>query len=46
MPFAATWIDLEITVLSEVTQTKKQIPYSITYVDLKENDTNELSKWK
>ena len=28
--FAATWLDLEITILSEVSQTEKQISYDIT----------------
>ena len=43
MPFAATWIDLEIIILSEVSQKEKdKIPYDITYMwDLK-YDTNEL----
>ena len=41
MPFAATWMDLEITILSEVRE--RQISYDITYMwDLKKNDTNEL----
>ena len=30
MPSAATWTDLEITILSEVSQ--RQIPYDITYM--------------
>ena len=30
MPFAATWVDLEIIILSEVNQTKKD-KYYITY---------------
>ena len=39
IPFAATWLDLEIIILSEVSLTKK----NITYVkNLKNNDTNEL----
>ena len=41
MAFAATWMDLEITILSEVSQ--RQISYDITYMwNLKTNDTNEL----
>ena len=30
MPFAATWMDLEFTILSEVRE--RQISYNITYV--------------
>ena len=32
MPFAATWMDLEIIILSEVNQTEKDISYDITYM--------------
>ena len=38
MPFEATWMQLEILILSEVSQ--KQI-YDVTYVESK-NDTDEL----
>ena len=31
MPFAATWMDLEITILSEVSQTEKD-KYDIIYM--------------
>ena len=31
-PFAATWMDLESVILSEVCQTEKEIPYNTTYV--------------
>ena len=41
MPFAETWMDLEIIMLSEVSQ--RQISYDIAYMwNLKKNDTNEL----
>ena len=40
MPFAATWMDLEIIILSEVNQ--RQISYDITYMCNLKNDTNEL----
>ena len=42
MPFAATWMDLEIT-LSEVSQSEKTviIRYCL-YAEPKKNDTNEL----
>ena len=43
MPFAATWMDLEIIILSEVSQTEKDKYHDITYMrNLKKNDTNEL----
>ena len=43
MTFAATWMDLEIVILSEVSQTEKDI-YDITYMlNLKKKKgTNEL----
>ena len=34
MPFAATWMDLEIVILSEVSQTKTNIIYCL-YVESK-----------
>ena len=42
MPLAATWMDLEIVILSEVRE--RQISYDITYMwNLKKkNGTNEL----
>ena len=40
MPFAATWMDLEITILSEINQKGKDIAYDIMW-NLK-YDTNEL----
>jgi len=44
MPFSATWMDPEIIMLSEVTQTEKN-EYHITYMwnlKKKKNDTNEF----
>ena len=41
MPFSATWIDLEIIILSEVSQTKADIIWYHLYVESKKN-TNEL----
>ena len=32
MLFAATWMDIEIVILSEVSQTKGQISYDIAYM--------------
>ena len=42
-PFTATWMDLEIITLSEVSQTGKDKYHDITYLwNLKKNDTDEL----
>ena len=41
MPFAATRIDLEIIILSEVSQKERQIPYDITYMWNLKYGTNE-----
>ena len=41
MPFAATWMDVEIIILGEVS--KRQTSYDITFMwNLKKKDTNEL----
>ena len=32
MPFAATWMDREIIILSEGSQKESQTPYDITYM--------------
>ena len=32
MTFAATWMQLEIIILSEISQKERQIPYDITYI--------------
>ena len=42
MPFAATWMDLEIIILSEVSQRERQISYGITYIWTQKNSTNKL----
>ena len=41
MPFTATWMDLEIIILSEVNQTEKD-KYHITYMCNLKYDTNDL----
>ena len=40
MPLAATWVDLEIMILSEISQ--RQILYDVTYMWNLKNDTKEL----
>ena len=40
MPFAATWMGLEIIILSEVRE--RQISYDIAYIWNLKNVTNEL----
>ena len=42
MPFATTWMDLEIIVVSEVREREGQISYDTTYMWNLKNDTNEL----
>ena len=32
--FAATWVDIEIIILSEVNQKEKDVPYYITYHEI------------
>ena len=42
MPFAATWIQLEIIILSEVkSERERQIPYDITYMWNLKHGTDE-----
>jgi len=44
MPFSAKWIDLEIVILSEVSQTEEKYSVDIPYMwNLKRNDTDELT---
>jgi len=42
MPFEATWMNLEIIKLSEVSQRKINIIWYDLYVEYWKNDTNEL----
>ena len=42
MPFAATWIDMEIIILSKVSQRKTNIIRYGFYVESLKNDTNGL----
>ena len=42
IPFAATWMVLEIIILSEITQRERQMPYDMTYMWNLKYDTDEL----
>ena len=43
MPFAEAWMDLEIVILSELSDREREILCDIAYMqNLKKNDTNEL----
>ena len=42
LPFAATWMDWEGIMVSEISQTERQILYDITYMWNLKYDTNEL----
>ena len=45
MPFAATWMDLETVILSEVSQTEKDKYHDITYMwNLKNKPVNITKK--
>ena len=44
MPFAATWMDLEIVILSEISQTEKDVYNIILLIHgILRSDTNELT---
>ena len=40
MPFVATWMQLEIIMLSEISQEERQIPFDIAYMWNLKYDTN------
>ena len=42
MPFTAIWMDLEIVILSEVSQTQKDKYHISLICGILKNDTNEL----
>ena len=42
MPFAATWMNLEIIILSKVTQTEIQTAYDVAYMWNLKYDTSEV----
>ena len=45
MPFAVMWMDLDMIILSEVSQTReRQISYDITYMWALKKGTDELYK--
>ena len=41
MPIAATWMELDTLILSEVSQKERQIPYDITHIWYLIHSTNE-----
>ena len=43
MPFVETWMDWEIVILNQVSQTERRISYDIAYMwNLKKNGTDEF----
>jgi len=42
MPFATTWMNLEIIILSEVSQRERQVSYDITYMWNLKSNANEM----
>ena len=43
MPFVATWMDSEMIILSEVRERERQMPYSITFVEIQNTAPVNLS---
>ena len=41
MPFAASWMKLDIITLNDKSEKERQIPYNITYMWNLKYDTNE-----
>ena len=41
MPFTAKWMQIEIIILSEVSQKEKKIPHAITFMQTLKYGTNE-----
>ena len=46
LPFATTWMDLETTMLSEISQSEKQMLYDFTHMWNLRNKTNKQRKKK
>ena len=44
LPFVTTWMDLEGIMLTEISQTERQILYNLTYMWNLKNKTNK-TKW-
>ena len=42
MPFATTWMDLEIVILNEISQRKTNVIWFFLHVESKTKNTNEL----
>ena len=42
MPFTTTWMDLEMIILGEASQTEKELLHGITYMWTLNNNTEEL----
>ena len=43
MPFTATWMDVEIIIVSEISQTEKDKYHICLHAELKKNDTNKFT---